>query len=77
MLHFNLHKRIKASNDSSDGSSTLNDDVKGAAAPELPLFGFSIVEIATNNFSDENKLGEGGFGPVYKVVLLAHHLSKN
>ena len=22
---------------------------------------------ATNNFSDANKLGEGGFGPVYKV----------
>ncbi|XXG71281.1 hypothetical protein AAC387_Pa07g0575 [Persea americana] len=69
MLHFNLHKRVKPSNDSSDGSSTLNGDVKGAAAPELPLFGFSIVAIATNNFSDENKLGEGGFGPVYKGKL--------
>ena len=22
---------------------------------------------ATNDFSSENKLGEGGFGPVYKV----------
>ncbi|RWR84406.1 G-type lectin S-receptor-like serine/threonine-protein kinase [Cinnamomum micranthum f. kanehirae] len=69
MLHFNLHKRLKASNDSSDGNSTLNDNVQGAAAAELPLFGFSIVAIATNNFSDENKLGEGGFGPVYKGKL--------
>jgi hypothetical protein len=25
------------------------------------------VSAATNNFSDVNKLGEGGFGPVYKA----------
>ncbi|KAJ4718599.1 Receptor-like serine/threonine-protein kinase [Melia azedarach] len=37
---------------------------------ELPLFSFSSVFAATNNFSDTNKLGEGGFGPVYKGVLL-------
>ena len=24
---------------------------------------------ATNSFSQENKLGEGGFGPVYKVII--------
>ena len=31
---------------------------------------FSLVSVmaATNNFSDENKLGKGGFGPVYKVI---------
>ena len=23
---------------------------------------------ATNGFSSENKLGQGGFGPVYKVI---------
>ncbi|XP_020690448.1 receptor-like serine/threonine-protein kinase SD1-8 isoform X3 [Dendrobium catenatum] len=33
---------------------------------ELPVFDMSAIEIATNNFSDENKLGQGGFGPVYK-----------
>ncbi|KAI7737804.1 hypothetical protein M8C21_011979, partial [Ambrosia artemisiifolia] len=36
---------------------------------ELPLFGFSIIRKATNNFSVNNKLGEGGFGPVCKGVL--------
>ncbi|KAI0505022.1 hypothetical protein KFK09_015979 [Dendrobium nobile] len=36
---------------------------------ELPVFDMSTIEIATNNFSDENKLGEGGFGPVYKGHL--------
>ncbi|KAH0459763.1 hypothetical protein IEQ34_012577 [Dendrobium chrysotoxum] len=36
---------------------------------ELPIFDMSTIEIATNNFSDENKLGHGGFGPVYKGHL--------
>jgi len=30
-------------------------------------FDLSTVEAATNNFSPDNKLGEGGFGEVYKV----------
>jgi hypothetical protein len=29
----------------------------------------STIKSATDNFSEENKLGEGGFGPVYKVML--------
>ncbi|KAM7504093.1 hypothetical protein LguiB_002997 [Lonicera macranthoides] len=36
---------------------------------ELPLFGLSTVANATNNFSMDNKLGEGGFGPVYLGML--------
>ncbi|BFG27546.1 hypothetical protein CerSpe_138200 [Prunus speciosa] len=32
-------------------------------------FDFSAIVAATNNFSDENKLGEGGFGQVYKGIL--------
>ncbi|RVW25581.1 G-type lectin S-receptor-like serine/threonine-protein kinase SD1-1 [Vitis vinifera] len=34
---------------------------------ELPLFDLATILNATNNFSIENKLGEGGFGPVYKI----------
>lgn len=34
---------------------------------ELPLFDFNTITMATNNFSEENKLGQGGFGIVYKV----------
>ncbi|VVA37651.1 PREDICTED: G-type lectin S-receptor [Prunus dulcis] len=36
---------------------------------ELPLFDFDTIAAATNNFSYTNKLGEGGFGPVYKANL--------
>ncbi|KAI5333371.1 hypothetical protein L3X38_023502 [Prunus dulcis] len=36
---------------------------------ELPLFDFDTIAAATNNFSYTNKLGEGGFGPVYKAKL--------
>lgn len=43
--------------------------LKGQKDHELPLFSFLSIEIATGNFSETNKLGQGGFGPVYKVGL--------
>ncbi|CAN1319150.1 Receptor-like serine/threonine-protein kinase SD1-8 [Linum perenne] len=36
---------------------------------ELPLFDFGTMAAATDNFSDDNKLGHGGFGVVYKGTL--------
>ncbi|KAM3749533.1 hypothetical protein ACB098_05G192800 [Castanea mollissima] len=36
---------------------------------ELPLFDLETVSAATDNFSLKNKIGQGGFGPVYKGVL--------
>ncbi|XP_010923981.1 cysteine-rich receptor-like protein kinase 10 [Elaeis guineensis] len=33
------------------------------------LFDLGTLRVATDNFSDMNKLGEGGFGPVYKGIL--------
>lgn len=30
-------------------------------------FDLGTIEFATNNFSDDNKIGQGGFGMVYKV----------
>ncbi|RWR88315.1 Protein kinase domain-containing protein [Cinnamomum micranthum f. kanehirae] len=35
----------------------------------LPLIDLGTIKHATNNFSSENKLGEGGFGVVYKGTL--------
>ncbi|KAK4576431.1 hypothetical protein RGQ29_027121 [Quercus rubra] len=42
----------------------------GKKEVKMPLFSFASVSAATDNFSDANKLGEGGFGPVYKGILL-------
>ncbi|XP_024158569.1 G-type lectin S-receptor-like serine/threonine-protein kinase At1g11410 isoform X1 [Rosa chinensis] len=36
---------------------------------ELAFFHLKTITTATNNFSIENKLGEGGFGSVYKGIL--------
>ena len=37
---------------------------------DLPLFDFRTISNATSQFAPTNRLGEGGFGPVYKVSLL-------
>ncbi|CAN0896938.1 Receptor-like serine/threonine-protein kinase SD1-8 [Linum grandiflorum] len=36
---------------------------------QLSFYSFKDVSAATDNFSESNKLGEGGFGPVYKGKL--------
>ncbi|CAL5405751.1 unnamed protein product [Camellia sinensis] len=36
---------------------------------ELPLFDFATIANSTNQFSIDNKLGVGGFGPVFKGRL--------
>ncbi|THG20319.1 hypothetical protein TEA_029454 [Camellia sinensis var. sinensis] len=60
-----------------DGSSNATDNesntgynlTRGKKDAELPFFSFTSVSAATASFSPENKLGEGGFGPVYKGKL--------
>ncbi|KAM4103077.1 hypothetical protein ACJW30_06G052400 [Castanea mollissima] len=50
---------------------------------ELPIFDMTDIANATCNFSSNNKLGEGGFGPVYRgtlkggQVVAIKRLSKN
>lgn len=34
---------------------------------DFKIFSFESITAATNNFSTENRLGMGGFEPVYKV----------
>ncbi|KAF3654311.1 G-type lectin S-receptor-like serine/threonine-protein kinase [Capsicum annuum] len=50
-------------------ASFNNTNLKGEDGREvqdLKIFSFGFISTATNNFSSENKLGQGGFGPVYK-----------
>lgn len=35
---------------------------------ECLQYNFSTLKAATNEFSEDNKLGKGGFGAVYKVI---------
>ncbi|CAN1775109.1 G-type lectin S-receptor-like serine/threonine-protein kinase At4g27290 [Linum perenne] len=46
------------------GNLSISEKAEG-----LPIFDLNTVAAATNNFSVSNKLGEGGFGPVYKGRL--------
>jgi hypothetical protein len=45
--------------------STESNDTNNNEAKQYSL---DIIKSATMNFSDENRLGEGGFGAVYKVL---------
>ncbi|RZC86584.1 hypothetical protein C5167_029934 [Papaver somniferum] len=44
----------------------VDDEIQGT---ESLQFNFSTICVATNNFSEANKLGQGGFGSVYKGTL--------
>ncbi|KAG6511414.1 hypothetical protein ZIOFF_029482 [Zingiber officinale] len=55
---------------SSQGSKNLKlEDFDTGDVSLMSLIDLHIIQLATSNFSNENKLGEGGFGPVYKGVL--------
>uniref|UniRef100_A0A0D9YZF2 Uncharacterized protein n=1 Tax=Oryza glumipatula TaxID=40148 RepID=A0A0D9YZF2_9ORYZ len=59
-------KRTPANKASSLPFSTNPDDIQSIDSLLLDL---STLRAATDNFADRNKLGEGGFGAVYKGVL--------
>lgn len=47
---------------------SLPGDILGATELKGPVsYKYNDLKAATKNFNDENKLGEGGFGDVYKV----------
>ncbi|KAF9665792.1 hypothetical protein SADUNF_Sadunf16G0160500 [Salix dunnii] len=60
-LWFKAHKKPKA---------VPRGDILGATELRGPVnYSFKDLKSATKNFSEEYKLGEGGFGEVYKGVL--------
>ncbi|XP_072958451.1 receptor-like serine/threonine-protein kinase SD1-8 isoform X1 [Typha angustifolia] len=54
---------------SSFHNDQLNEESTHEHDLEMPLFDLGIMATATEGFSAANKLGEGGFGPVYKGIL--------
>lgn len=65
------HILVRRWHDKGDYNNESNNDEF-----ELPVFDLSTLNKATDNFLIGNKLGEGGFGPVFKVnILQLSHLS--
>ncbi|KAK9199216.1 hypothetical protein WN944_014404 [Citrus x changshan-huyou] len=50
--------------------NTLERELRGV---DLHTASFTLKQIkaATNNFAPDNKIGEGGFGPVYKIGMIS------
>jgi hypothetical protein len=49
-------------------SSGEEEGAQSNTHPNLPFFSIKTIITATRNFSHQNKLGQGGFGSVYKVT---------
>ncbi|XP_061357317.1 cysteine-rich receptor-like protein kinase 43 [Gastrolobium bilobum] len=53
----------------SNREGNSDEDIQNIAAQEQKIFSYETLVAATKNFHSLNKLGEGGFGPVYKGKL--------
>ncbi|XVF17393.1 hypothetical protein REPUB_Repub10bG0118000 [Reevesia pubescens] len=57
-------KKMKQETEERTNLTSINDDLERGAGPRR--FSYTDLVVATNNFSNQRKLGEGGFGAVYK-----------
>ena len=48
-----------------DSGEFIEEDKKDI---DVPFFDLENILVTTNSFSNANKLGEGGYEPVYKVI---------
>ncbi|KAI3517259.1 hypothetical protein L1887_16472 [Cichorium endivia] len=60
---------MKAQGNQGHALRKKNTSVQIEHLDEIPVFSLNQIAKATGNFSSNNKIGEGGFGPVYKGVL--------
>ncbi|XP_066399385.1 cysteine-rich receptor-like protein kinase 43 [Miscanthus floridulus] len=68
-FHSSSHR---ASSDQSDQSRREREeeaDLEAIAAREQRAFRYETLAAATWGFSEKNRLGQGGFGPVYRGHL--------
>ncbi|KAH6776018.1 hypothetical protein C2S52_013579 [Perilla frutescens var. hirtella] len=65
-----ISSKIKGTDAGYSEESRLKHDKHGVKLEEVPLFKFEILSNATEKFDPVNKLGQGGFGAVYKVWKL-------
>lgn len=42
---------------------------------KVKIFSYSEMRKATHDFSGANKIGEGGFGSVFRVIFIAGHFN--
>lgn len=67
MSLFNLTKKAASGYDILVAHQFIGD---GIDDQDVPFFKYESIATATENFSESNKLGEGGFGAVYQGTLL-------
>ena len=69
MEELSLFERGNVHPNSSD-ANFLGNHTNQVKLQEQLCINFKKLVIATNNFHEANKLGQGGFGSVYRVMLL-------
>jgi len=73
MINTGNFRRLLDSADTPEKSTELTQgnawkkQLKQDDSLELTLYSFDSILLATNKFSTTSKLGQGGFGSVYKV----------
>nr|CAB3499123.1 unnamed protein product [Digitaria exilis] len=66
---FGRRNQIAASSDAQDDSLHNGQQGNNSKDCDLPSFDVEKIQAATDNFSIHNKIGQGGFGPVYMSML--------
>ncbi|XP_059436939.1 cysteine-rich receptor-like protein kinase 44 [Corylus avellana] len=60
---YTFYLRVRKPREKDERKSEIVDEMSNAESLQIK---FSMIKVATENFSTANKLGEGGFGVVYK-----------
>ncbi|CAN6457836.1 unnamed protein product [Victoria cruziana] len=72
--YFCKHKEKKSGKDAEEQGDVptgilLGEAMNESGGPDLPFYRLRDIMAATEDFSERNKLGRGGFGPVYRGKL--------